>query len=65
MKQVFKSILIAVCFVLAFNFISVNKAEASVTKNKTDIVIIRTQEDNINYISIYSDGVLIVKVSEL
>ena len=65
MKKVFKTLFIAVCFILAFNFISVNKSEASVSSNKSDVTIIRTQEGNVNYISIYVDNVMIMKVEEL
>jgi hypothetical protein len=66
MKQVFKSILIAVCFVLALNVFSVSNAEANVSNKKSDIIIVRTQEGDKTYISIYgSDGALIMKVAEL
>jgi len=65
MKKVFKSFFIAVCFILAFNFVAVNKSEASVSSNKSDVTIIRTQEGNVNYITIYVDNVMIMKVEEL
>ena len=65
MKKVFKTLFIAVCFILAFNFVTVNSSEASVITNKTDVTVIRTQEGNINYITIYVDNVMIMKVEEL
>ncbi len=65
MKQVFKSILIAVCFILALNVFS-NNAQASVNNNKTDIIIVRTVEDGIHYITICTDsGIVLAKVAEL
>lgn len=65
MKQVFKSILIAVCFILALNVFS-NNAEASTKSNKSDVIIVRTQEDGVSYISIYTEsGSFIMKVEEL
>ncbi len=65
MKKVFKSFFIAVCFILAFNFISVNKSEASVKSNKSDVTVIRTQEGSVNYIIIYVDNIMVMKVEEL
>lgn len=66
MKKVFKTLFIAVCFILAFNFVTVNKSEASVSSNKSDLVtVVRTQEGDKNYITIYVDNVMIMKVEEL
>ena len=65
MKQVFKSIFIAVCFILALNDFS-NNAQASVNSNKSDIFIVRTVESGIAYITIYTDsGIVLAKVAEL
>ena len=65
MKKVFKTLFIAVCFILAFNFVSVNSSEASVKTNKTDVTVVRTQEGDKNYVTIYVDNVMIMKVEEL
>ncbi len=70
MKKVLKSLLIVLLFVLAVNisFSSDCKANSNVVKSseKVDLLIVRTVENDVTYISIYTDsGIFITKFEEL
>lgn len=63
MKKFLKSLFVVACLILTLNIVSVNKSKASV--NKSDVVIVKVQENGINYILFYVDGILVMKVEEL
>jgi len=67
MKKIIKSFVIAVLVAVSFSLFGVkNAAAVSKVENKLDILVIRTVENGIHYISLYTDsGTLILKFEEL
>lgn len=72
MKKVFKSILVAISFIIFFNFFTVNQ---SVAGNSTSIemssaradlfIYVRVQEGDKSYLYIYTgNGIYITKIQE-
>lgn len=68
MKNFFKSLLVILLFTVVFNTVSTQVSNATTVKGsqKSDLIVVRTQEGDKVYIMIYTDnGIFVHKFEEL
>lgn len=68
MKNFFKSLLVILLFTVVFNTVSTQVSNATTVKGsqKSDLIVVRTQEGDKVYITIYTDnGIFVHKFEEL